>query len=128
LKRPDLHLAIALNARVRAWDEWFDEPDELDRVEKALKSIDDVDDPLKASALLAYRVTRAQGFTEANKRTALLLARWVLDSNGIDGRRILDPDDRELADLLIQAASGNDVEADVVRFFVDKADALDYPK
>jgi hypothetical protein len=48
--------------------------------------------------------------------------------HGIDGRRILDPDDRELADLLIQAASGNDVEADVVRFFVDQADALDYPK
>ena len=30
---------------------------------------------------------------------ALLLARWILDSNGIAGRRILDPDDRELAFL-----------------------------
>lgn len=126
MKRPDLHLAIAFNARLRAWDEWFDEPDDLDRVGNALKSIETIDDPLEAAAVLAYRVTRAQGFTEANKRTALLLARWILDNNGIDGRRILAPETRELADLLIQAASGKDVEADIVQFFVARGDAQDF--
>jgi prophage maintenance system killer protein len=80
-------------------------------------SIDHIDDPLKAAAVLAYRVTRAQGFAEGNKRTALLLARWTLDHNGINGREIINPDDRELADLLVQAAAGMAVEATIVRFF-----------
>jgi len=67
-----------------------------------------------AAGILAYRVTRAQGFTEGNKRTALLLARWVLDNNGIDGNKVLPTDDLVLADLLIQAASGADVEPDII--------------
>jgi prophage maintenance system killer protein len=59
---------------------------------------------------------------EGNKRTALLLARWILDNNGLDGSQIIDPDDRELADMLVQAASGGDVvESDIVRFFVNRA-------
>jgi death-on-curing family protein len=125
LKKPDLQLAVAINKRVREADEWFDEPDELDRVENALKSIESINTPLEAAAVLAYRVTRAQGFTEGNKRTALLLARWVLDNNGIDGRQLLDPGDRELADLLIEAARGIDVEAEIVRFFIDRRGASD---
>lgn len=64
---------------------------------------------------MAYRVTRAQGFAEGNKRTGLLLARWLLDRNGIDGARILPTNDYELADLLVKAAAGNDVEAAIVR-------------
>ncbi len=59
---------------------------------------------------MAFRVTRAQGFTEGNKRTALLLARWTLDNNGLDGSRIIDPEARELADLLVQAAAGRNVD------------------
>jgi len=51
-----------------------------------------------AAAVLAYRVTRAQGFTEGNKRTALLLARWLLDRNGIDGAVIIP---RGITSLLI---------------------------
>lgn len=72
---------------------------------------------METAGVLAYRVTRAQGFTEGNKRTALLLARWLLDHNGIDGSRILDPDDRDLADLLVEAASGQDVEGRIIAFF-----------
>ena len=99
----------------------FDEPDELDRVEAAHQSIDHFDDPLAAASAIAFRVTRPQGFTEGNKRTALLLARWTLDNNGLDGSGIIDPADRELADLPIQAAAGRNVESEILRFFTDRA-------
>ena len=82
-------MAVAFYRAVREHDEWFDEPDDLDRVERALSSIDSVD----AAAILAYRLTRAQGFTEGNKRTALLLARWLLDRNRINGAVIIPPED-----------------------------------
>ena len=59
--------------------------------------------------MLTSRIARAQGFTEGNKRTALLLARWILDRNGLDGAALVPSDDRELADLLVRAASGADV-------------------
>jgi prophage maintenance system killer protein len=120
LRKPDLRLAIAINRRVRSTDEWFDEPDELDRVESALRSIEGLVDPIEAAGVLASRVTRAQGFAEGNKRTALLLARWILDNNGHDGRQIIDPEDRTLADLLVRAAAGQDVEPDIVRYFTDR--------
>jgi prophage maintenance system killer protein len=120
LKRPELSLAIEFNKRVRSDDEWFDEPDELDRVEAALQSLADFEDPVAAAGAVAFRVTRAQGFAEGNKRTALLPARWMLDNNGLDGSRIIDPDDRELADLLVQAAAGRNVEAEILQFFSDR--------
>jgi prophage maintenance system killer protein len=56
----------------------------------------------------------AQAFAEGNKRTALLAAKWILDRNGIDGDRLIPTDDLVLADLLVQAASGSDVETAVV--------------
>lgn len=120
MKRPDLRLAIAINQQVRADDEWFDEPDDLDRVDSALQAIASLSDPVEAAAVLAYRIARAQGFTEGNKRTALLLARWVLDNNDMDGRRIVDPEDRDLADLLVRAASSHDVEREILRLFADR--------
>ena len=121
MRKPDLRLAVAINQRIRGSDEWFDEPDELDRVESALQSIHGLDNPVEAAAILAFRVTRAQGFAEGNKRTALLLAKWTLDNNGRDGRQIIDPDDREFAELLVRAASGQDVESDIVRYFAQRA-------
>ncbi|MFQ5524375.1 MAG: Fic family protein [Acidimicrobiia bacterium] len=121
MKLPSLQLVIEINRRVRSSDEWFDEPDDLDRVEKALQSIAGLNDPLEAAAVLAFRIAKAQGFAEGNKRTALLLARWILDNNGLDGRQIIDPDDRELADMLVEAASGSDVEGDIIRFFANRA-------
>lgn len=110
-------LAIALNHASREDDEWFNEPDELDRVENALHAIDNLEEPVEAAAVLAYRVARAQGFGEANKRTAFLLARWLLDRNGIDGAAVLPSDDRVVADLLVKAASGNDVQNEIVSLF-----------
>jgi prophage maintenance system killer protein len=114
LKKPSLRLAIEINKRVREKDEWFEEPDDLERVSRALSPVDREENPVVAAGILAYRVTREQGFAEGNKRTALLLARWVLDNNGIDGNGVLPTDDLVLADLLIQAASGADVETDIV--------------
>ena len=113
MRRPPLALALAVNRVVRQRDEWFDEPDDVERVQKALAAIADIDDPVIAAAL-AYRLTRAQAFGEGNKRTALLLARWVLDRNGVDGSRLLPPDEREFADLLVKAASGRDVEDELI--------------
>lgn len=114
MKKPSLRLAIEINKRVREKDEWFEEPDDLERVSRALTSVDYEENPVVAAGILAYRVTRAQGFAEGNKRTALLLARWVLDNNGIDGNRVLPSDDLVLADLLIRAAAGADVETDII--------------
>ena len=107
MRRPPLSIAIAINRAVRSTDEWFDEPDDLARVVAALRAIDHINDPVSAAAVLLYRVTRAQGFGEGNKRTAFLLAPWVLDRNGRDGARLMPPDDRNLADLLIRAAAGS---------------------
>lgn len=107
-------LAVAINYETRAADEWFDDPDDLDRVAAAISAIDAIDDPVLAAGVLAFRVARAQGFGEGNKRTAFLLARWLLDRNGKDGSALMPAQDRELADLLVQAASGVDVEDDVV--------------
>ena len=73
-----------------------------------------IEDAVEAAARLAFQVTRAQALGEGNKRTALLLARWVLDRNGQDGAALLPPDDRRVAELLIKAAAGQDAEADLV--------------
>jgi Fic family protein len=71
--------------------QWFDEPDDLVRAERAIAAIETIHDPVEAAAILAYRLTRAQGFTEGNKRTGLLFARWVLDRNDVDGATLLPP-------------------------------------
>jgi prophage maintenance system killer protein len=114
LRRPSLELAVAFNRLARQDDEWFDEPDEFDRLQRALDAIGGIDDPVTAAAVIAYRVAKAQAFGEANKRTGFLLAKWILDRNGEDGSALLPPDDREFAALLVKAASGLDVEAEMV--------------
>lgn len=117
MRRPTLELAVLFNRAVRHEDEWFEEPDDLDRVERALAAIDGIADPTEAAAVLAYRVVRAQAFGEGNKRTALLLARWLLDRNGLDGSAVIPQDDQEFADLLVRAAAGADVEAEMKALF-----------
>lgn len=93
---------MAFNRAVRREDEWFDEPDDLDRLERALAAVTGIDDPVEAAARLAFRVTRAQPFGEGNKRTALLLASWLLDRSGEDGRAILPLEDREFAVVTVR--------------------------
>ncbi len=105
---------------MREADEWFSEPDDLERVEQALGSINEIDDPVKAAGVLAFRVARAQGFAEGNKRTGLLLARWLLDFNDLDGPTLLPPNDPDLAELLIKAAAGTDVERQIVALIVGR--------
>jgi prophage maintenance system killer protein len=121
LNRPTVGLVVAINHVVRREDEWFDEPDELDRVSRALAAIDLIEHPVEAAAVLAYRVARAQAFAEGNKRTALLVARWVLDRNGLEGASFLPPDDREVAELLVKAASGLDVGAELVALLLSRS-------
>ncbi len=121
MNRPSLELTVAINHAVRGPDEWFDEPDDLDRVRRALDAVTEIDEPIRASATLAYRITRAQGFGEANKRTAFLVAKWTLDHNGVDGGRLIPPDDRQFADLLVKASMGRDVELEIVRLFRGRA-------
>lgn len=117
MKRPSLDLAVAFNHSIRESDEWFDEPDDLDRVGAALKAAGGIENPIEVAATVAYRVACAQGFSEGNKRTAMLLAKWTLDRNGIEGERIIPPQDRELADLLVKAAAGLDVGIQILALF-----------
>lgn len=68
--------------------------------------------------MLAARISRSQAFGEGNKRTALLVARWILDRNDLDGPIFLQPDDFALGRLLLDAAGGGDVEAEIVSLFL----------
>jgi len=111
LRRPSLDLAVAINRAVRSPGERSEGPDELHRVQAALDALHGVDDPLAGAARVAARVARAQGFAEGNKRTALLLAAWTLDHNGVEATRILPPEDRVVPTLLVRASMGADVEA-----------------
>jgi prophage maintenance system killer protein len=98
---------------VRDSDEWFDEPDDLDRIEQVLSELSSCSDPVDAAALAAARITQTQAFAEGSKRTAVLLARWILDRNGQDGRRMLPDHDDPLAQLLLHAARGADLKLEV---------------
>jgi prophage maintenance system killer protein len=106
LRLPTVDLTIAVNEAVRESDEWFDEPDDLERLAIALRSVEGLSDPAAAAARLAFRVTAAQAFAEGNKRAAVLLARWVLDHNGVDGSKLIPSYDEDLADLLVKARHG----------------------
>jgi prophage maintenance system killer protein len=101
-----------------------EEPDDLERLQRALESITEIDDPVVAAAGLAFRVTRAHSFGEGNKRTAFLLARWVLDRNGQDSAALLPPEDRELADLLVRAAPGSDVADEIIQLLRSRRPSL----
>jgi prophage maintenance system killer protein len=121
LIRPSLELAIAVNSAIREHDEWFDDPDDLDRIQRTLATTESIDEPIHLAAAICFRVARAQAFGEGNKRTALLLGRWVFDRNGIDGARVLAADDRVVAGLLVRAAAGEDTELQMVDLFRERA-------
>ena len=103
---PGLEVVVAINASVRHEDEWFDDEDDLDRIEKILIDLQGESDSLNAAAIATSRIARAQAFSEGNKRTALLVGRWILDRNGLSGSRFMPTDDRELANLLLRTARG----------------------
>ena len=105
---------VAINEAVREPDEWFEEPDDIERLQNALASIENISDPVEAAAVLAFRITRSQAFGEGNKRTALVVARWILDHNGRDGSLVLPTEDRQVADLLVRAAAGANVEVELL--------------
>jgi prophage maintenance system killer protein len=109
LNFPSLELVVAFNASVRHNDEWFDEEDDLVRIVQILEELQTEIDPLFAAALATSRIARSQAFSEGNKRTALLVGRWILDRNCFIGSRIIPKDDLELAHLLLKAARGEDV-------------------
>ena len=108
---------MAINHSIRQDDEWFDEPDEFDRIDRILTELQREKDPVTAAATAVGRIARSQASTEGNKRTALLVGRWILDRNGVDGRRIIREHDTELGHLLLSAARGIDETDHVVALF-----------
>jgi prophage maintenance system killer protein len=113
LIRPTVEIAVAINRETREADEWFEDPDDLPRLERALTLTEDIDDPLELVISLLFRVAYSQAFGEGNKRTALLLAVWVADKNGLDRKKLMLEDDEELGSLLVNAAAGLDVEREI---------------
>ena len=114
LRLPTLRWVVFLNARVRSDDEWFDEPDDVERVARVLLSVrQDAADAVDAASLLMARLARAQAFGEGNKRTSILAAQWIVDRN-LSAEDRFNLDDMEVADLLVQASVGVDVEGAVL--------------
>ena len=92
------------------------------RVARALDRARVTADPIDAAAALAFEITRAQGFYEGNKRTAVLIARWAIRTNAsVDPDQVVPPDDRVFADLLIAAARGEEVGDEMRRLFRARA-------
>jgi len=121
---PTLDEVIACNEAVREPDETSSsaDDDDLDLVERALEHARNVVDPIEAAATLAFEITRAQGFYEGNKRTAVLITRWFVGVNTtIDPDRLIPPDDRELADILIRAARGDRVSDEILALLRSRA-------
>ncbi|MGH3732132.1 MAG: Fic family protein [Acidimicrobiales bacterium] len=115
--RPTVALVVGINASVRQDDEWFDEPDELGRIQRIVDDLAEVEDPVRAAGLVAYRIAKSQAFSEGNKRTAVLTARWILDENQVDGQRFIRESDFDLANLLLRAARGEDVGDQILNLF-----------
>jgi prophage maintenance system killer protein len=117
LRLPTLAIVVAINHSIRQDDEWFDEPDELDRIERILTDLSAEEDSVVAAAMAVGRIALTQAFTEGNKRTALLIGRWILDRNGVDGLRFIPEHDTKLGNLLLSAARGNDETLHIVDLF-----------
>ncbi len=120
MRLPSLAIIVAINHSIRQDDEWFDEPEELDRIERILSELQGETDPVIAAATAVGRIARTQAFTEGNKRTALLIGRWILDRNGVDGLRFIPEHDSELGNLLLSAARGIDETEHVIALFASR--------
>ncbi len=72
--------------------------------------------PVKAAAMLVWRITRAQPFTGLNERTALVLANWVLRGVGLPPLNVEEVEkDRRFEDALLEVDW-----AGLESYFVDK--------
>ena len=47
----------------------------------------------------------------------MLVGRWILDRNGLDGAKYIPENDMELAKSLLRAARGTDVSKEVIELF-----------
>jgi prophage maintenance system killer protein len=117
LIRPTLTLIVGINASIRHDDEWFEQPDGIIRIQRIIDELAEIEDPVSAAGLIAYRIAKSQAFSEGNKRTAVLAARWILDENEGDGLRFILENDLVLAALLLRAARGEDVVDQVLALF-----------
>ena len=124
MRFPTLDEVIACNELVREPDEFSPsaDDDDLALVEGALHSAREVGDAIDAAAVLVYELVAAQGFFDGNKRTAVLIGRWFLSVNtDRDPDVLIRPDDRELGELLVRAARGDDVEEELVTLLRNRA-------
>lgn len=121
MRRPTLKLAVVFNRAVRHDDEWFEEPDDLDRVERALAAIDGVHDPIEAAPFLPTASCARRALARATRGPPCCSLVWLLDRNGLDGSEVIPHDDQEFADLLVRAAAGGDVEAEMKALFQSRA-------
>ena len=124
MNRPSVDIAVELSKVVRESDEWFEEADDLARLTHAISLTESAQTPLDLAAAVAFRVAYSQAFTEGNKRTALLLAIWVMDNNGHDRKALVLGFDEALGALLVKAASGHDVEAEIYALFKRRQDGV----
>jgi prophage maintenance system killer protein len=124
LIRPSPDLIVKINASLRDPSEFFEDEDELDRVERVLHVLGGTSDPVLLAGLLMSRLARAQAFTEANKRTALAVAHFVLSAIGFDPEAYLPPESTQIRDCLLRAARGEDVEQEVLTVMVGNAETL----
>lgn len=79
-----------------------------------MRSVSNIPDPVVCAGTLMARIARSQAFDEGNKRTALLAAQWVLENNGVNQHGQSPLDDPKIGRLLVQAATGLQVEQQIV--------------
>lgn len=122
--RPTLDLIVGINASVRSPDEFFDDEDDLYRVERILETLADVSDPVSLAGLLMSRLARSQAFTEGNKRTAVAVAYFVLETNGYSPEEYLPPHDVDITHYLLLAARGENVEQAILDAMASNAESF----
>jgi hypothetical protein len=121
LIRPTLALAVAINRAARDAGEWFNEPGVLERVEQALGSIDGIDDPVRAAGVLAFASLGPKGWPKATSAPGSSWPDGCWTATASTAPPCSRRNDRDLAELLIKAAAGTDVERQIVALIVRRA-------
>jgi hypothetical protein len=107
---------VAFNRAVRQDDEWWDEPDELERWNERWPESTTSTIQSGPPVFVAYRIARAQASVKATSALPRYWRAGCWIENGWTA--VSPPNDWTLADLLVKAASGPDVEADVVDLLI----------